>query len=214
MGIWITHEIWTYNFIRTTCFQGSPIRNSDSRTGLTRTLHSFAEETPDKYASLHHSNFNSPSSRRGIWINFIIRCVWRSLISIIFTDHHSDWLIYWFVHLTCYNSILSRITSNHITLHHITSHQITSHHSSHPCSLVPRTPMFVCTRTIHFSTVFELVPYYLPTILPMYKYSMQSQSQSCTCSYRNETKSVWPTWLSLTSLVMHRHACCITYCII
>ena len=38
MGIWITHEIWTYgpNFIRNACFREGPFGNSESRTGLAR----------------------------------------------------------------------------------------------------------------------------------------------------------------------------------
>ena len=38
MGIWITHEIWTYgpNFIWNPCFREGPVGNSESRTGLTR----------------------------------------------------------------------------------------------------------------------------------------------------------------------------------
>ena len=37
MGIWITHEIWTYGptFIQNTCFREGPVGNSESRTGLT-----------------------------------------------------------------------------------------------------------------------------------------------------------------------------------
>ena len=61
MGIWISHEIWTYgpNFIWITwCFQEGPVGNSESHTGLTRnpfnggSLHSlclFVEGTPDKH---------------------------------------------------------------------------------------------------------------------------------------------------------------------